>query len=163
MPNNTPTFTVSSIAPTVTITSAQYASKSGGASTITNGTSTTVYYKEGTEKSCGITYYNYTPADVTINLTGYGKATSAKMVFTTSNTDGKVHLYEESQKDDGTSTNMYTWSGDGTCKRYMGFWESKTGTDAKTPAGTLTSVGVVLSDGVDEFIVPVTIVINNPS
>ncbi|MBE6660498.1 MAG: hypothetical protein E7605_03750 [Ruminococcaceae bacterium] len=163
LPNNTPNFTVSSVAPTVTITSANYASKSGGTSTITDGKSTTVYYKETTETNCGITYYNYTPGDVTITLSGYGKAASARMEFTTSNSDGKVHLYEESQKDDGTSTNKYTWSADGTCKRYMGHWESQTGTDKKTPAGTLTSTGIILSDGVNEFTVPVTIVINNPN
>lgn len=163
LPNNAPQFTVSSVAPTVTITSANYASKSGGASTITDGKSTTVYYKETTETNCGITYYNYTPGDVTITLSGYGKAASARMEFTTSNSDGKVHLYEESQKDDGTSTNKYTWSADGTCKRYMGHWESQTGNDKKTPAGTLTSTGIILSDGVNEFTVPVTIVINNPN
>jgi hypothetical protein len=163
LPANTPTFTVSSVTPTVAITAAQYSSKSGGTSTITNGNTTTVYYKESTEKSCGITYYNYTPADVTITLAGFGKATSARMEFITSNTDGKVHLYEESQKDDGTSTNSYVWTGNGNCKRYMGFWESKTGNDDKTPAGTLTSTALILVYGGIEYTVPVTIIINNPS
>jgi hypothetical protein len=164
-PANTvvPTFTVSSIAPTVKITGAQYASKSGGASTFTD-TTTTVYYKEGTEKSCGITYYNYTPADVTISLTGYGKASSAKLQFVTSNSDGKVHLYEESQKDDGTATNHYLWTSDGACKRYMGQWESKTGTDSKTPAGTLTGAALILTcNGTDYQVDIPDIVINNPS
>lgn len=158
-----PTMTVWSVAPNVKITAAQYSNKSGGTSTITDGTSTTVYYKEGTEKSCGVTYYNYTPADVTITLSGYGNANSARLVFTTSNSDGKVHLYEESQKDDGTSTNQYTWSGNGTCKRYMGYWESKTGTDDKTPAGTLTATTLVLTYGGMDFNVAVNIIINNPS
>lgn len=162
MGDSAPSFTVSSVTPSVKITAAHYASKSGGNSTFTNG-ETTVYYKEGTETSCGITYYNYTPADVTLTLSGYGNATSAWMNFTTSNSDGKVHLYEASQKDDGTSTNQYTWSGNGTCIRYMGWWESKTGTDEKAPAGTLTTKSLVLTHGKIEFTVPITIIINNPN
>ncbi len=163
LPNNTPIFTVSSVAPEVKITAANYKDKSGGAISITDNKSVTVYYKEGIEKACNITYYNYTPADVTIALTGYGNAASARMEFTTSNTDGKVHLYEESQKDDGTSTNSYVWTGDGSCKRYMGYWESKTGSDDKTPAGVLTSTALILVYGGSEYNVPVTITINNPS
>ena len=162
LPAGAPVVTVSSIAPGVTMTAAEYASKSGGASTITNGT-TTVYFKESTETACGITYYNYTPAKVTLQLTGYGEASAARMDFTTSNADGVVHLYEESQRDDGKSTNAYTWSGDGTCIRYMGAWESKTGSDSKTAAGTLTSTALILTHGGEEFTVDVTIVIHNPS
>lgn len=164
LPLNTPKFTVSSVIPTVKITVAHYASKSGGNATFTD-TSTTVYYKEGTEDGCGVTYYNYTPADVTITLSGYGNASRAKLEFTTSNADGKVHLYEESQKDDGTSTNAYTWTVNGTCKRYMGYWESKKGTDDKTPAGTLTANTLVLSYGGKDysFKLSTPITINNPS
>ena len=158
-----PQFTVSSITPTVKITAAQYASKSGGGSSVTD-VSTTVYYQESTETSCGITYYNYTPADVTITLAGYGYASGARLPFVTSNADGKVHLYEESQKDDGTATNAYSWTADGVCKRYMGYWESKTGTDDKTPAGTLTATQLILThDGVDYTVDIPDITINNPS
>ena len=158
-----PSFAVYSVAPTVKITSAQYASKDGGASSFTD-TATTVYYKEGTEKSCGITYYNYTPADVTIELSGYGNASGAKIEFTTSNADGKVHLYEESQKDDGTATNAYAWSGNGACIRYMGHWESKTGSDDKTAAGTLTGGVLVMTHNAKSYTVDIPdITINNPS
>ena len=163
---NAPVITVKSETPTVMITAAQYANKNGGTSSIANnGTSTTVYYKEGTEKACGITYYNYTPADVTITLTGYGFASGAKLEFTTNNSDGKVHLYEESQKDEGKATNPYSWTGDGACKRYMGYWESKTGTDEKIPAGTLTATELVLTDasGVKYVVDVPDITINNPS
>ena len=164
LPANAPVFRVWSITPSVKITAAQYANKGGRNSTFTD-TSTTVYYKEGTESSCGITYYNYTPADVTITLSGYGYASGAYLEFTTSNTDGKVHLYEESQKDDGTSTNKYTWTKDGACKRYVGYWESKTGSDDKTPAGTLTATVLKLTQGSSitcEVNIP-DITINNPS
>ena len=160
---STITYEVWSVAPTVKITAAEFANKSGGNSTFTD-TATTVYYKEGTEKSCGITYYNYTPGKVTIALTGYGNASEAKLEFITSNSDGKVHLYEESQKDDGTSTNAYTWTGDGSCIRYIGWWESKTGNDEKIPAGTLTATKIVMMYNNVKYEFDITdIIIQNPS
>lgn len=156
-------YQVWSIAPTVKITDAEFASKNGGKSEFTD-TSATVYYQEGTEKSCGITYYNYTPGSVTILLTGYGNAAEARLEFTTTNSDGKVHLYEESQKDDGTSTNAYIWSADGSCKRHIGYWESKTGSDEKIPAGTLTATTLTLTyDGKTYTVTVPTITISNPS
>ena len=158
-----PKFTVSSTVPTAKITAAEYASKSGSNSSYTD-TATTVYYKEGTESSCGITYYNYTPASVTITLSEYGNAAGAKLVFKTSNPDGKVHLYEESQKDNGTSTDAYEWTGDGKCKRYMGHWEKKTGSDEKTPAGTLTAKQLIFTYGDKEYSIDIPdITINNPN
>lgn len=163
-----PTFTVesskaSSAAPSAKITAAEYASKSGGSSSFTD-TSTTVYYKEAEEDACGITYYNYTPAKVTITLSGYGNASGARLEFTTSNSDGKVHLYEYSQRDNGTSTNAYTWTSNGTCERYMGYWKSDTASDDKTPAGTLKATELILTyGGVSyKFDIP-DITINNPS
>ena len=164
LPVNTPKFTVSSVTPAVKITSAYYKDKSADTQSSFTDTSTTVYYRETTEVSCGITYYNYGPANVTITLSGYGNASGATLEFKTSNSDGKVHLYEESQKDDGTSTNAYTWTGDGNCLRYMGYWESKTGSDEKAAAGTLTATELALTFNGVTYKVDVTdITINNPS
>ena len=163
LPANAPKFTISSVKPTVKITYAEYKNKNGSQSTFTD-TATTVYYKESTSSSCGITYYQYTPAKVNITLSGYGNAAGARLEFTTSNTDGKVHLYEESQKDDGTSTNAYSWTGDGSCTRYMGFWESKTGNDEKIPAGTLTATTLIFTYGGNEYSIDVPdFTIKNPS
>ena len=164
---NAPSYTVSSVTPTVKITNAYHKSGAKNAtseqSTFTD-TETTVYMKWSTETSCGITYNNYQPAYVEITLAGIGQASEAKLEFTTSNTDGVVHLYEESQKDDGTNTTAYTWTANGKCRRYMGWWESKTGSDEKTAAGTLKATILVLTfDNVPYTVDIADITINNPS
>ena len=152
MPANAPVFTVSSVAPSATITSANYASSSGGAATVTNDVSTTVYIQQ--ETNCGST--SYTQADVTITLNGANSATSAKLTFAKQG-GGDVRMYTTT----GTSsqTTSFDWtSGTTTCKRYVGVNSSSGG------AGTLIATQLVLKYNNFDFIVDIAdITINNPS
>lgn len=165
---NTPKFTVSSVTPAVKITSAYYASADSDSQSTFSDTSTTVYYRKTVQSVniCGVTtnYNKYEQAKVAITLSGYGNASGAQLEFTTSNADGVVHLYEENQKDAGTSTNMYTWTGNGACLRYMGWWESNTGNDEKAPAGTLTATTLIFTYGGNQYSIDISdITIKNPS
>ena len=161
LPTNAPKFTVSSVAPTVKITDAYYTSASSANAASFTDTTTTVYIRK-TEGTCGVT--NYTPANVTISLSGFGNASNAKLEFTTSNSDGKVHLYQEGQQNNGTATNAFQWTADGTCKRHVGYWQSKTGGDSKSAAGTLTATKLILTYNNVNFEVDVPdITIKNPS
>ena len=111
---------------------------------------------------CGQTfrYKAYKQPFVTITLSGYGNATGATMTFTAAS-GGSVLLYEA--EEGKTAVNAYTWSGNGTCKRWVGFWDSQTGDDDRTTAGTLTSTNLVLVyDGV-EYTVSAPFTINNPN
>jgi len=81
-----------------------------------------------------------------MTLSGYGNAKGATMTFAASN-GGKVHLYTSNG---GTSAvDNYSWTGNGTCQRWVGYWKSNTGNDNMTAAGTLTSSALTLtgSDG----------------
>ena len=165
LPTNAPVFTVSSIAPTVKITEASYASASSKtASTFTN-TATTVYaYKYTTTQDvCGVgsvTYTHFNQPFVSIALSGYGNASGATMKFTAAS-GGAVHLYEA--EEGRTAVDAYTWSGDGACKRWVGYWEGHDYDDERTSAGTLTSANLVLVyDGV-EYIVTTPFTITNPN
>ena len=161
LPTNSPKFTVSSVAPTVKITSAYFTSASSDSAASFTDTSTTVYIRK-TTGTCNVT--NYKPANVTITLAGYGNASSAKLQFTTSNGDGKVHLYEESQKNNGTATDAYQWDKDGGCLRHVGYWKSQTGGDSKTAAGTLTATTLKISYNNIDYVVDIAdITIKNPS
>jgi hypothetical protein len=158
LPANAPKFTVSSAAPSVKITSAYYksADDSGTASSFTD-TTTTVYRHTSKTEICnvGLTT-NYKPAYVNIDLSGYGNASGATLEFTTNNSDGKVHLYAEGQQNNGTATTSYQWTGDGSCRRYVGFVEQKdNATDSKKSAGTLTATQLVLSYGNMSFVVDI--------
>lgn len=162
--SNTPEISVWTVAPSVRITAAQYANKGSDNGSSFTDTATTVVFRETTEKVCSITYYNYTPGKVTITMSGYGYASEIKMEFTTSNQDGKVHLYPEGQQDDGTSTNAYVWTGNTGCARYIGWWESKTGSDEKAAAGILTGTKLIVTYGSMTFEVDVPdITITNQS
>ena len=74
---------------------------------------------------------------------------------------GAVHLYEA--EEGRTAVDAYTWSGDGACKRWVGYWEGHDYDDERTSAGTLTSANLVLVyDGV-EYIVTTPFTITNPN
>ena len=163
LPANTPVFTVNSVAPAVKITEASYASASSQTAATFTDTSTTVYAHqyETTSTVCGQTfrYKAYHQPFVTITLSGYGNATGATLTFTS--TGGTVLLYE---KEEGTSAvSTYTWSGNGNCKRWVGYWNSQTGDDDRTTAGTLTATTLVITYGGKEYTVSAPITINNPN
>ena len=163
LPANAPQFTVSSVTPSVKITAAYYTSENSDNQASFTDTYTTVYIRNKPTTTCGITYNNYTPARVSITLSGIGRATLAQLVFAANN-NGTVHLYEESQKDDGTATNLYSWTADGVCLRHVGHWESKTGGDDKTAAGTITATELIITAyGVTCTIDIADITINNPN
>ena len=164
LPANAPVFTVSTIAPEIKITEAYYSSASSKTPSTFTNTSTTVYAYKYTDKVtvCGIstTYDKYNQPYVTITLSGYGNAASATLTFTESS-GGTVLLYE---KEGGTqSVSTFTWSKDGACKRWVGLWDSKTGDDDRTTAGTLTATTLVLTYNGLEYNVSVPITINNPN
>lgn len=158
LPAKAPKFTVSSVTPTVKIT----ARTSYGSSTNTDA-SATVYFNTSTNTTCGITTTNYSQPYVTITLAGYGNATGASLKFTTSNNDEKVHLY--TSNGGSTATDSYTWTGNGTCQRWIGYYKSvSASSDSKTAAGTLTAKELTLTANNMSFTVDVPdITINNPS
>ena len=165
LPTNTPTFTVSSVTPTVKITEASYASASSQAASTFTDSSTTVYAHqyETTSTVCGQTfrYKAYHQPFVTLTLAGYGNATSATMTFATEPSGGTVLLYEAEEGSRSVST--YTWSGDGSCKRWVGYWNSQTGDDDRTKAGTLKTTALVLIYNGVEYTVNIPITIDNPN
>lgn len=151
-------FEVWSKAPTVSIT----ARTSYGSSSHT-ATSATVYFNESKSTTCGITSTNYSQPYVTITLAGYGNASGATLTFEKSG-GGDVHLYPGNGDIASRKTSAYVWSGDGTCQRWVGYYQSATGNDTKTPAGTLVAKTLVFTYGGNsfEFDIP-DITINNPN
>ena len=150
-------ITVASVAPSVSITG-----RSSDGNSTNTPTSATVYY--GESQSCAGT--NYSHPHVTITLSGIGGASNATLKFTTTSNNGSVYLCTTNLTDNTSDTDSYTWTGDGTCKRWVGLWRSKTGDDGKTPAGTLTATALVLTDADDvvyTVTLPIPITINNPS
>ncbi len=158
LPTNAPVFTVSSVVPSVTL---EARTTYDGSSV--NGNTITVAYGHSTETTCGITYHNYSQASVTFKLSGYGKATGASLPFTESN-GGDVHLYLNSQDAQNKKVDRYTWTADGDCKRWVGYWDSQTGTDRATAAGTIKATALVLSYGGVDYTVDIDdITIINPT
>ncbi len=83
-----------------------------------------------------------------------GNATQAKITYTTTDNNGTVRMYESvSGNTHSTATPNYIWTQDGTCNRYVGYFDYGTITDMKN-AGTLTSDGkLVLAYNGQEFTV----------
>lgn len=149
-----PIITISSVAPTVSITA-----RSTYGSSSNTSTSATVYFGESSG-TCNST--NYSQPYVSITLAGIGKATNATLTFATANAS-TVHLY--STNGGSTATSTYSWTANGVCQRYVGYWKSQTGDDKKTAAGTLTASELVLTAGGVTYKVTLTtpITISNPS
>lgn len=137
-----PKYTLTTTTPTVSITGRTDYSGSS-----TNGRTVTVVFKESTESSCGLTYYNYSHTSVTLGLAGIGKAASATLNFTESN-GATVQLYTEKDSNGKTQNRVdgYTWSADGDCLRWVGYLNQVTGNDDITPAGTITATVLTLKD-----------------
>lgn len=164
LPVNTPKYTVTTEAPVVKIKEAYYSGKSEQTASTFTDTSTTVYAYEYTTSStvCGQTfkYKAYKQPYVTMTLSGYGNATTAKMTFTES-TGAAVLLYE---KEEGQSAvDAYTWSGNGDCKRWVGYWNGQTGDDDRTTAGNLAATALILTYGGVDYQVAIPVTINNPN
>lgn len=169
MPDNVPSFTVSSTVPSATITAISPTGtfdvdKSGigsghASSTVPawDGTNATVYFKcnrSGSGSTCDPYRHNYARPSVTIKLAGIGQATQAELSF-----GSGVHIYNGT-----TQTTGYTWTADGACSRNIGYYRSRTAAnDDKTAAGTLTANTLVLKYEGDafNFAIP-TITIYNP-
>lgn len=151
-----PVITIESTAPSVSITG-----RSNDGSSTNTATSATVYY--GESESCAGT--NYSHPHVTITLTGMGKAEDATLTFTTTDNNGSVYLCKTNLSNNTSDTDSFTWTKDGTCQRWVGRWNSKTGDDGKTPAGTLTAKELVLTANGVTYTVSLTtpITIINPS
>ena len=97
-------------------------------------------------------------------MSGYGKATEAKIAFTTNLSDNLVRLYTKEGGNNSTITTTYVWSGDGGCKRWIGLWEEVSGDDKRESAGTLTgSKLVITAHGVPCEVDITDIIINNPN
>ncbi len=164
LPANTPKFSVKTVAPAVKITEAYYASASSETASSFTDTSTTVYAYQYNKSSsvCGqtFTYKAYYQPYVTMTMSGYGNASGATLTFAETS-GGTVLLYTE--EEGNTSVSAYTWTGNGICKRWVGYWNSKTGDDDRTTAGTLTATTLVLTYGGVEYNVSAPITINNPN
>lgn len=125
-------------------------------------TSATVYFNESKNSTCGITTTNYSQPYVTLQLSGYGAATGAVLTFV-EGSNGEVRLY--SSNGGTTSINNFSWTSDGTCQRWVGYYKSvSAGNDQKNHAGTLTGNSLVMTyDGVNYTVDGVSITISNPS
>ena len=156
LPANAPVFTISSKVPSVKITGRT----NYGSSTNTD-TSATVFFNATQSSGCS-SITNYSQPYVIITLSGCGKNTSASLQFTKSG-GGTVHLY--TSNGGTTATDSYTWTGDGTCQLWVGYYKSKSAqTDEKTAAGTLEASKLVLTHGNISFTVDLAskITISNP-
>lgn len=166
-------FEIYSVTPTVQIDKAYYKTQNendSSASEVTGGVETTVYHQNlGGTEICGTGLTtNYTSAYVDIKLSGYGNASAVQLKFTTNNSDGKTHLYPESNKNKGEDkgrVDYYEWSADGSCRRYVGWVEQKeSATDPKAGAGTLKATELYMNYGGKTYTVDIPdITINNPS
>jgi len=157
LPANAPKYTVSSVTPTVTLKSrTDYTGSS------TNGSTITVAYGHSTETTCGITYHNYSQPNVVFTLSGYGNASGAALIFTES-TGGAVRLFVNREDADNKRTDRFAWTADGDCTRWVGYWNSQTGNDRATAAGTIKATQLTLTfDGVDYQVDIEDITIINP-
>lgn len=163
LPENAPEYTVSSVIPMVKITARSNYNTS-------SNTNTNAHVEFGFTSGNGCTSFdNYSQPNVTITLSGYGNAESAVLVFAASN-NGTVHLYTSNGA--STPTTSYAWSGNGTCQRWVGFFQSvRAGNDKHTVAGTLTANELKLTYGGNTYLVNISamyegvteIKIENPS
>lgn len=158
LPANAPVFTVSSVAPAISLKA-----RSTYEGSSVSGNTITVAYKHSTETTCGITYHNYGQAHVTFTLSGYGSASGASLTFTEQN-GGDVRLFLNEQDADNKRVNNFSWTGNGDCKRWVGYWNSQTGSDRATAAGTIIATELVLTYGGANYTVDIDdITIVNPT
>lgn len=158
LPANAPQYTVSSVTPAITLKSRTTYDGSS-----TNGSTITVAYGHSTETTCGITYHNYSQANVVFTLSGYGNASGAALIFTESG-GGAVRLYVNKEDADNKRTDRYSWTADGDCTRWVGFWNSQTGSDRATAAGTIKATQLTLTfDGKEYYVDIDDITIINPT
>lgn len=158
LPANAPVYTVSSVTPSVTISA-----RTNYDGSSTNGNTVTVAYGHSTETTCGITYHNYSQASVTLNLAGYGNASGATLAFTKED-GGDVRLFLNKEDADNKRVDNFSWTGNGDCLRWVGYWDSQTGTDRATAAGTIKATQLVLTYGGANYTVDIDdITIINPT
>jgi hypothetical protein len=102
---------------------------------------------------------------VKLKLNNRGQASKVALTFSTSNSDGVVHLYYGSNSKNGTNTTAYTWddaSGD-VVQRFIGYNDAGSCDDSKA-AGTLTSADhLEITYGDSTYSVPATVItiVNN--
>jgi len=169
LPSNAPTFTVSSVAPSVAITGISPTGTFDVDSTgigsghksatvpVWTATNATVYFKcarSGSGSTCDPYRHNYTRPSVSMTLSGIGNASNATISF-----GSGVHIYNGTTQTDG-----YSWTGNGTCSRNIGYFRSRSAAnDDKTAAGTLSSGILTLAYSNSTYTVEIpTITINNP-
>ena len=90
-----------------------------------------------------------------------GGATGATLTFAEEN-GGTVRLY--TSNGGSTATSSYSWTANGTCQRWVGYYKSNSGaTETKTPAGRLTATELVLTDAAGTYTFDIIdITIDNP-
>lgn len=168
LPISAPKYTVSSVTPTVKITSisptgtfdADMSGKGSGHASVTvpafTGNEATVYFKcsrEGDGSTCNPYRHNYARPSVTITLSGIGSATKASLDFGTD-----VQIYNGT-----TKTTGYSWTANGAVSRNIGYYRSNiAANDDKTPAGDLTATTLVLTYNSMTFNIVTSIKIHNP-
>ena len=163
LPNHAPVFTVSSVAPQIQVVQAYYKSADSEDACSVTGSTINMYYYKYTQKSCGVTYNKYYQPNATINLSGFGNASEANLTFAESS-GGDVRLYVKEEDKDNNRTASFTWTADGNCQRWVGFWDGQTGSDKATAAGTIKATTLTLKyGGVDYQVDIADITINNPA
>ena len=156
LPANAPTFSVYSQTPTLSITA-----RSNYLDSSHNSSQATVYFGTS-EGNCGAT--NYHQPYVSITISNLGNANKALLTFSKEG-GGDVHLYVNNGDIQSKKTPNYEWTGNGVCQRWVGYYQTATGNDQHTPAGTLVANTLTLTYGEKtdfQFTVgPITI--KNPS
>ena len=73
-------------------------------------------------------------------------------------------LYVNKEDADNKRTDRFAWTADSDCLRWVGYWNSQTGNDRATAAGTIKATELVLSYGGVEYTVDIDdITIINPT
>ena len=99
---------------------------------------------------------------MTLGLSGYGNADGASLIFAESN-GGDVRLYLNKEDADNKRVDRFTWTKDGDCLRWVGYWNSQTGNDRATAAGTIKATTLTLEKNGESFEVDIDdITIINP-
>lgn len=131
-----------------------------------SSTEATVYFVASQASAACVTYYNYTPPKVEIELSGYGNADSATLTFS-GGVDNQLYSAPASFGENSVTSgarNAYVWSADGKVFRWIGYCANKTGGDDRTAAGNLSADQLVLEYGGYTYTVKLgtSIKINNP-
>jgi len=177
-----PTYTVKSDVPKVQITNVAFREDKFKPDNVNNSftdTYATVYFGYDYEKpsQCSSGYTDYPHSSVTIEISNIGKASEAKLTFSTTSNNGSVYMYTKYMDGDTRNNSQYetdtfVWTPSSlSCQRWIGRWVESSSVDTKVTAGLLKATELVLTYDGKTFTVPINkmysgvneITINNPN